>query len=615
MRGLATFLLPLAAVALCRNGLDCIPEITHPNSTCSRITFSTAPDDPVEVCHGRDAPVPTARQVSESCVSMQFGGSTEFTYCNGSSISVLDLGNGCQQLVIDGIPFPKPLCNGTAAPSVQLVDVGSGCQQFSIGGVLQLKPLCNASALVIKNIGGGCLQFITGDTMQTECNFSAPITVVQQTGTLLPATYVVDGTTYPLSRAGVFQAMQAAYRAGGGTVLVGGGFTTDGVGLPQVDRVTLDFGGNIIRMPSSTTPSYLFNGNWGDPGTGQILSQFNLNTTLVPAGTQCFLVAPPWDASLFVVGQLCAIEGYRTDQPTLYVHISAISNFTNGTVCIHDSLAIETSGAAARISTTPLLFFLFGTTKKFKLRNLVVDFNGHAYAASQVAYLSDCMYCEFDNIEITGGGGPQSSNAWVFQNGFGNRYSRIRSVNMNIGNDVRDISFSYQSNAYITDIASINFGGFGPNIISSHHCIWNGLHVVRAHSRGFRVDQTALSVFSNIIVNNGAAVPGKNAATGIRVAFGSQFNTFHGVTLMNNDDFGLVFDGSQGAGCDSNNTVIGLVAYGNGGTNFMNGGNCVMSEGATDLGFGGCSVGNAVFGRVGCPAWYQNAANKFVPDF
>lgn len=573
-----TILLPiLGSQALCTRGADglsCNVTITHTNATCKRVVFNTAPNTPVDLC---SAEAPSLHIIPDTnCFDLVWpGANSSFKFCNSTSpLQFASLGNGCFAVLNpDTKALSPPLCNGTTGPP----------------GASGLMPS-------ITDAGPGCFRISGIDGSAVWCNSTSPFKRMKLV--------IVDGIDYPLTTAGVTAALMDVYNpsGAGGTVLVTGDVDASQGYIPQVDRVTLDFGFNTIYMPTGNVRMATFAQNWGDPGTGT-LQTYTIGTNL-SSGVQCFnLSQPVWSLQ---TGNLVVIGGQgdtcvpfcKTNQ-----YVSLVTNVTDGKfVCLHNALPWRL--------TQPTTLTVYGATERFTLRNVIIDINGNS-AGGIASFLNYCVYCTYENIDLIGyGTGARGNGIFNINIGFGNRIRNIRSINATVVDyENRDLSFNWQAHAFIENIQSINFGGFGPNLGNSHHCTWTGLNSVRAHSRGFRVDSSTYNTFTNIVVSNAVNRPNKGAGTGIRVAFGSQYNVFTNVVTVDNDDMGFVIDGGQG--WDSYNTVYGLLSYRNRQTN-ADLGNCVAG---IDLVFGVYTTGNVVHGRVGCPAGNSvPSANTFISD-
>jgi hypothetical protein len=581
-------LLAVACVAhaLCtpgKDGRDCTVTVENVNSTCSRVTFNT--EQPLELCNGRDAPLPEITVPAPQCKSIIWPGLEPLTVCNqtGQLLLLEDAGPECFKLTAGG--QSRTVCNGTQGAA-------------GTAGVGGIQPS-------VQPAGPGCLRITGSDGSGVFCN-----------STQIPNVIVVDGTTYALSRAGITAAMQAAYNPNGmgATVLVAGDVVHDGVAnIKQMDRVTLDFQGHTLAMPPGNTQIVLIGSNGGDPGRGTTLGAYEVVGN-VSAGIQCFsLTTAPtgieWGSFAFISGfvvEISATGGY-------YDFVSIITNITGSLVCLHDSAPYDMK----LTNQFPVRFTVKSCTDRFTFRNAVLNLNGNT-GNSLFAFAQFCTRCTWENIDIVGRSISTDSKAMLhLEYGYANRFINIRSTNASVPNAAaqigfssRDIGFLRQSHAYIENILSVNFGGFGPALQFSHFCIWNGLQSVRAHARGFRVDSSTRNHFSNIVINGAVGAAG----TGLRIAFGSQYNTFSNMVIRDCDDYGLVFEGQTGGISDSYNTVNGLVSINNGAARDSPS-TCKGNGWSGDLYFAHPVIGNVVRGRVGCtPTAIDANANQFISE-
>lgn len=502
--------------------------------------------------------------------------------CNGTQVSVVAHQSGCYTLVIAGASF-GPYCNGTQGPKGDPGDAGQ----------LPLITFPAPNCFAVTGVGGtGTLCNSTGAVTQTT-TIIEQTTIVQTTPP--PSTIYVDGKTYPLTRAGIQQALNAAFNpyGPGSTVIVTGNVTSDAVALNMVNGVTLDFQGNTFFMPTGPVPiqsllAWTFYSN-------------TVSYTLVgalTAGNPCVTMPAGFNAQLFQPGQYVLFTN-----TTSWSFGTLVESISGTTVCLFDSSPFTMSSAVTITSYT--------ATQKFTLRNLVVNLNNNTGAPGWAIFTWYCVDCTWENILLVGTGlGPNfGGGALSFRGGYRNVFRNIGSKNVVLGlgqtPNVRDIEFYIQTHAYIENVYSINMNDFGPHIDMSCYCTWDGLHSVNAKARGFRIDATWYSMFNNIVSNNAQGAAG----TGIRIAFGSQHNILNNVVTTGNADFGLIFDGNQGY--DNFNTVNGLVSFVNGGQVL---GSCTPPASPTDLGFGPNTVGNKVTARVGCPPWIGNSNNLFISE-
>lgn len=414
------------------------------------------------------------------------------------------------------------------------------------------------------------------------------------------------------------QALVDAYNPNGpgATILVAGDVVTDGIDIPQVDRVTLDFQGHQLLMPPGNTQVVVFGGHYGDSTAGVTLETFTVVGNISQWGS-CFTVASvPTNVQW---GQYATVVGYAVEAGAVgvafnqYTYPTIITSVQGNQLCIHDGLPYYTFSNGPQA----VMVYAIGCTDRFTLRNVVLNFNGNT-ANSAWAFAQYCNRCVWENIDIIGtavstAGG---SNMLFLDHGFGNRFVNIRSINASVigpgspyGFLERDIDFGHQTHSYIENIESINFGGFAPALSYSHFCVWNGLMSVKAHMRGMRIDGSTRNTLTNLIINGALNAAG----TGLRIAFGSQYNAITNLVTNGNADYGLAIDGAQG--WDAMNTIVGFQGYNNGGENVVN---CRTMGTGGDLIFGQQTFGNIVRGSTSCPVFHYNGGadrNQFISEF
>lgn len=415
-----------------------------------------------------------------------------------------------------------------------------------------------------------CLLFIAAYYAEATCTRGPP--------GLLPGTTLVDGTTYPRTRPGVQAAIDAVgATAFGGVVFVTGDVTSDGSSLQIKSNVMLDFGGHTYKAPATSTSLDVI----------ALIGTEAVPAPLVTDGLRgtSFVNVSLADAATFTVGDLVVITKGQSPCGLTALTDGNMTNEIVGIDLVIGSLALRAAlGHNYNLNVNPAVVRQTPVTDA-GLRNIIVDANDNTGTGTRMVHAYSCQRCNFRNVKLIGTHSPNnlllsnSVSGFMARTGMDNTFAEIISESYSGGTECRDISFSQQTSAFISDIRSYGTGGFGPNLARSHHCVWNGLIVQNTLvGRGFRIDTSSDNTFYGLMSSNHYTDRG----SGLFLAFGSHHNTLNGVTLSgagaggycisdSSDCYNIVY-GLQVTGCQSYQVLLGTgtsgnVVYGNIGGN------------------------------------------------
>ncbi len=442
--------------------------------------------------------------------------------------TITNLGSGCVSIVGVGT---EVICNITGPQGLQ------GIQ--GIQGIQGVPP-------TVTNIGNGCIS-IVGTGTQVICNVTGAPTPI----------FFVDGNIFALTRAGIQLAIDAANAAGGGKVFVKADVTSDGTSLVLKSNVELSFMGRRFKLPpTSSSVNLITTGSSGFIDSLALTANANvyaLNITVNVAQLAAATVP-------YVAGEVI-----RLFDPVLFrLFVTKIVSidFATGSIALADSVVnqmlVSNSAVVAHLPTMPM---------DFTLRDVIFDANGNSGSASQFLHTDNSggLRATYSGITLVGQSNTAATGVVlgvVILNHYASTVTDMREDSFKNGISNRAIYLAWSSHLSVTNLQSINTGGFGPSFDQCHRCTIRGLHVTGHRSRGFRVDNSAYSSLLGVVITDGHGTAG----SGLIFAFNSHHNIVDGLIAVNNDNYGLSFNGgSCGAQvpCDSYNQVFNALILNN----------------------------------------------------
>jgi len=421
---------------------------------------------------------------------------------------------------------------------------------------------------------------------------------------VLPGYWIVDGTTYAQTRAGVQAALDAATAAGGGTVLLTSDIVSDCVPLLLKPNVILN--GQIgrryaIKAPASATACDMISNSGASTGTSTALlvnaTRGTMNITVPePALSEFASSARPMMASI----SGCSIDGLPGASIISYHKVCDVDVVTS-TIILCWPLVYD-----CRTDLSATITRIRSNMVNSGIKHVTLDVNGNTGATLRLLRLTQQYEFNAEDIVLAGDYSNAGSASWAlsFDGFFGGHIKNIRtSDTFKQASNTNVAQFRGLEASTVSNIRFGNSGGVGLNIRNCHNSNFENIYLNRHTGNGLRIDSSAVNNFFGIH----SAGHFTGSGSGMVYASIAHQNSVFGLNAVGNA--GRHFTTlSKG---DNNNVMLGMQSYGSAidDMNFATGseGNIVMAS----RWFKGYPVGSVYKNFVqGVP--YNSGLNSFT---
>ena len=334
-----------------------------------------------------------------------------------------------------------------------------------------------------------------------------------------PTLFLVNGSAYALTRAGIQAAVDDA-AAVDGTVRLCGDVTSDGTSIALPSRVTLDLDGHQLIAPASGACNLV-------TITGAIGSAVDLasNATM---GAKTVVLTTGGGAS-FAAGDVVRIfeEAVGTDNDTYFSQIAEIRSIASDTLTL--SSVVGHAFTTARGATVRKLTPIIGA----RVINGRFDGNGNADNTRGV-YMHYCIDCEIEG-EFTD---FTKAGVWA-ESGLRNHFTHLRLERCGDGLE-SDLMLYRQTDYKVSNLWSHEATGFGPESSGGLNGRW--VHPTSEDSGG-RGLKLANEGWTEIVAprTDGA----RGSYTGLSITLLSHDITVLGGGGQGNESYGLMVDSAK----------------------------------------------------------------------
>jgi hypothetical protein len=385
----------------------------------------------------------------------------------------------------------------------------------------------------------------------------------------------VDGIFYPLTRAGIQDAIDAIVAAGSGgtalsgTVSIAGPVMSDGIALTIPSYVTVDFNGysffavadatsydlitSIGSTPSSSSP-LLLDGKEG----GSLISLSVANANLFLAGDFVYLSGGtsqgvlPGSSSTVRAGQ----------QANVIISVNTVT----GNITLRDPLAWDftvSQGATIARVATPVW--------SPGVKNVVLNGNGNTGSLTRLLVLEGVRAARIENVLVAGSLGNsmaagvslpteyQFKVAGIYVSGAVDcSFEHVGSFLFNSSTGVRDIGLALISTSTVTALRSSGTAGNGPVFIFATYIAATSIMSAGSHGTALQLETSAYLTLTNVRVFT-AANTSLTDGDGLVFSKGSHNNIVRNLHAIGNAGNGVVFQGDG----DNRNQLIGFTSMSN----------------------------------------------------